>query len=826
MLANRIAGNLFDRGSTLDKRKPALDLANEKPALRGFLDPFFGIKRNTVLGWVVFGGLVSLVPLGFGFQWAPLVFVNLLVEGVLGSIVIRLVTAQEVDTASLAKAKLESDETARVLSRLAIVAEKTSNAVIMTDANRKITWVNPGFTKTTGYQLSDVLGKSPGSVLQCSKTDPKTVRYISERLSKLESVRCEILNQGADGSPYWLDLCIDPEFDAQGNHIGFLAIESDITEMFLSKERMEKREALLEKTSELANMGGWELDLETQTLHWSNQVKKIHEVPLDYVPLLETAVDFYAPEARQTISDLVKKSIEDGSSFDVELPLITYTGKKIWVRAIGLAVFQAEGPIRIFGALQDVTDKRQVADELLVAATTDRLTGLPNRATIQSLIETNFCSYRLDVTRGFSVLFIDMDRFKSINDSLGHEVGDMLLLEIGERLRSCLRGSDDPAIFDPRLDLSNPTPARLGGDEFVVLLPGISDAKIAAIIGERILRELSRPYFLKGQEVRSTASIGISSTCEAYVDSSELISDADTAMYEAKIAGKGRVVVFEPEMRVRLQSLLQVENELRTAIDNDEFVLHYQPILDLTTGEVDSCEALIRWNHPTKGLLSPAAFVEVAEENGMIVEIGDWVLRESCRQFVEWQRLDPVNTPKSISVNVSRKQLFAKEFVQRVTEVVRDSQIDPTKLHIEITEYGVMFDVDQAVRSLIELRHLGIKVSLDDFGTGFSSLSCLGELPIDTLKLDRAFIKNMFQSEGALALVRGIVSLSKDLNIQVVAEGIEVHEQLNYLQNLCCEYGQGYMLSRPIPADSMPEYCSLVPRLRLLGKAHTLKLAA
>ena len=698
------------------------------------------------------------------------------------------------------------------LSQLATVAEKTSNIVVVTDVDRKIIWVNSEFINLTGYSASEAIGKTPGELLQCPATSPETVQYIRDQLRQNKSVKCEILNQRKDGSHYWVNLCIDAAYDEAGTLTGFVAIETEISDIVNAREMLEKRQIIMEKTGELASIGGWEIDLATHVLTWSTEVKRIHEVPEDYEPTVESAIGFYAPEARSEIKSLVLNAIEQGSSFDTELPLITRTGKHIWVRALGSVLKQGGVATKVYGAFQDITEKRKLSEELRSAAHLDKLTGLPNRASIQSAIQKVFEQSNEGEPKNFAVLFIDMDRFKAINDSLGHEIGDLLLLEVAKRLRHCLRQGDELSLIE-----AGSTAARLGGDEFIVLLENMSSDFAARSIADRILTVLSKPYLIKGHTVHSTASIGIALSASNYSNSSELIRDADIAMYEAKAAGKGRVILFEPNMHLRIQVIRETEIELREAINSNQFVLHYQPIIDLKTGDIRSCEALVRWNHPKRGLVFPSEFVEIAEETGLIVPMGTWVLKEACRQFMDWRSENPAAAPQTISVNVSRRQLFEPGFSSIVASTIIEVGIPPECLDIEITEYGVMHDVDQAVRTLNELQEIGIQISLDDFGTGFSSLSCLSELPIDILKLDRSFIQNMFSTEGGNALVRAIVGLAKDLHISVVAEGIETREQLSYLRNLSCEYGQGYLLSKPISHDLVPGFCEDKPALVHFG---------
>jgi diguanylate cyclase (GGDEF)-like protein len=420
------------------------------------------------------------------------------------------------------------------------------------------------------------------------------------------------------------------------------------------------------------------------------------------------------------------------------------------------------------------------------AAYHDALTGLPNRLLFTDHLRLAIERTRRDPAYAFAVLFLDADRFKNINDSLGHSYGDQLLIEIAERLRSCTRQLD--------------TVARFGGDEFALLLDGISEPEDAVRVAHKIQEELLVPFDLNGHEAFTSVSIGIALSCAGYNHPEDLLRDADTAMYRAKGGGKARHEVFDSAMHTRAVTMLRMENDLRRALERQEFLVHYQPILTLKTGELAGFEALVRWQRPDRGLVSPADFIPLAEETGMIVPLGLWVLEEACRQLHEWQLASPANRALTMSVNLSGKQLTQSDVAEQVQDVLNRTGLDPRHLKLEITESVVMENAEAAARVLASLRALGLGLSIDDFGTGYSSLSYLHRFPVNALKVDRSFVSRMTSGDENLEIVRTIVTLARNLGMDVVAEGIETGEQLAQLKALKCDYGQGYFFAKPLDA--------------------------
>jgi len=472
-------------------------------------------------------------------------------------------------------------------------------------------------------------------------------------------------------------------------------------------------------------------------------------------------------------------------TFQMEKRYIHKLGYTVWVLwSVSLAHDVESKSVRLIFQIQDITDRQRTKDQLVHDAFHDALTGLPNRALFMQHLKIAIEGAKRGEGRPFAILFLDLDRFKIINDSLGHMVGDQLLVGIARRLESCLRPGDRVA--------------RLGGDEFTIFVKDINEASDATEVAERIRQKLTQPFSLSGQEVFTTVSIGIAHSAIGYEQPEDMLRDADTAMYRAKSQGTARHEVFDKAMHSNALSLLQMETDLRRAVERQEFLIHYQPIVTLENGRLRGFEALVRWQHPEHGLVSPAKFIPIAEETGLIVNIGQWVLEEACRQMREWQQQYAAGLELQMSVNLSSKQFIQPNLIGKIGETLKRTGLDPRNLKLEITESVVMENVDIATNMLRQIRALGIELSIDDFGTGYSSLSYLHRFPLNTLKIDRSFVIHMTGNSENTEIVRTIVMLAKTLGMDVIAEGVETQEQLAQLWALDCKYGQGYFFSKPV----------------------------
>jgi diguanylate cyclase (GGDEF)-like protein len=434
----------------------------------------------------------------------------------------------------------------------------------------------------------------------------------------------------------------------------------------------------------------------------------------------------------------------------------------------------------------DITDRLRTEARLRHGVLHDALTGLPNRSLFMDRLAGCMGRAKRRPLQRFAVLFLDIDRFKLVNDSLGHLVGDKLLIEVGQRLEKCLRPGDSVA--------------RLGGDEFAVLIEDMADGQVPALVAGRIQAVLSRPFELAGQEVSVTASIGTAENKPRYKGPGDFMRDADSAVHHAKAKGKGRHEVFATAMHTRAMVLLQIENDLRRAIEREELSLHYQPIVSLPTGEVAGFEALVRWERSVGGFVPSEDFIPIAEETGLIVPMGAWVLHRACQQVKRWQDTAASARRVTVSVNLSAKQFAQPDLVANVARTLEETALDPNTLSLEVTESILMQEPDAAAAMLTEIRAQGVFVCIDDFGTGYSSLSYLLQLPAQTIKIDRSFVAQMSDSSRHGELVRSIVGLAHNLGMKVVAEGVETEEQMRQLSAIDCDYAQGFLLSRPVDA--------------------------
>jgi PAS domain S-box-containing protein len=454
---------------------------------------------------------------------------------------------------------------------------------------------------------------------------------------------------------------------------------------------------------------------------------------------------------------------------------------------------------QIGNLLGRVVERVRAAETLLHDAFHDPLTSLPNRALFLDRLERAIARAGRHSDYMFAVLFIDIDRFKIVNDSLGHPAGDDLLIQVSQRILSTLRLQDVVArpVTGSAWKAKDDTLARLGGDEFTILLDDIRDSSDSVRVAERIQNSFAEPFVIRNQDVFATASIGITAN-SGHAIAVDVLRDADTAMYRAKLHGGARCEVFDQAMHEHSVNRLKLETDLRRALEKKEFRIYYQPIIALRTGNISGFEALLRWQRSDNALVSPAEFIGVAEETGLIISIGKWVLRTACEQARQWHLASPRETPLSMSVNISARQFLQDDLVTQIETILQETQVEPTAINLEITESVTMGDAERTIRVVKELKKLGLRFSIDDFGTGYSSLSYLGRFPMDTLKIDRSFVSHLKSNPENREIIRTIIGLARNLGMDVVAEGTETLEEINYLRTLECEFAQGYFFSRPV----------------------------
>jgi diguanylate cyclase (GGDEF)-like protein/PAS domain S-box-containing protein len=492
-------------------------------------------------------------------------------------------------------------------------------------------------------------------------------------------------------------------------------------------------------------------------------------------------------EDRQAVMEQAEAVLSEKSAYPLEHRIIHKDGRVRWIRNIPVPRIDQQGHLVAYdGLVSDITDRKQAEQKLRDIAFYDALTNLPNRELFRDRLRQAIIQARRH-KRMFAVMILDLDRFKGINDTLGHKIGDFLLKYVSERLVKSTREAD--------------TVARLGGDEFIILFPDIAQALDASFIAQKINNALLRNFLLDGQELFITASIGISLYPSDGTEVDTLIKNADVAMYQAKAQGRNNYQFYTPTKNTEALSKFMLENNLRKALERKEFVLYYQPLLELSTGRITGAEALVRWNHPRLGLLSPLEFIPMAEETGLIVPIGEWILENICAQGKTWNEMGL--SPFRISVNLSMRQFGHNAILQTVLNALEKSDLDPAHLELELTESIVMQNVEETIVTLHELKSAGVGISLDDFGTGYSSLSYLKNFPLNRLKLDRSFVSGLVKETKNECISKAIIEIAHSLNLKVTAEGVETFDQLELLRSWKCDEVQGFLLSRPIPVEEI-----------------------
>jgi diguanylate cyclase (GGDEF)-like protein/PAS domain S-box-containing protein len=562
-----------------------------------------------------------------------------------------------------------------------------------------------------------------------------------------------------------------------------------------SEERLESILNSLEDVVWSANTVTFEL------LYLNPAAEKVYGRPIeDFFKNSNLRLEMIHPEDRKRAEILKAFSIllETGS-LDLEYRILRPDGEVRWLSDRSHVVKNDLGEeIRLDGIIYDITEQKIAQEKLIHDALHDALTGLPNRILFMERVEMALKQLKRRKNYLFGVLFIDLDRFKIVNDSLGHSCGDELLIAIASILQACLRSTD--------------TVARLGGDEFTVLVDDVLDLEDVLKVSERIQARLANSFDLGGHTVFTSASIGIVIASKQYQNGVDLLRDADIAMYHAKELGKSRYAIFDPHMYERTLKLSRLERDLRLALEHKEFVLHYQPIVSLATGQLMGFEALIRWHHQELGFVSPIEFIPIAEDTGLIVPIGEWVLYEACRQLRTWQLKFPHATSLKMSVNLASQQIKHSSLLENLNRTLVETGLDGNCLKLEITESMLMDDGEATIELLSQIRAKRIQLSIDDFGQGYSSLSYLHRFPINTIKIDRSFVSNMNSDLENFEIVRTIATLAHTLGMDVVAEGVETAEQLAQLKSLGCEFGQGYFFSKPLDCAATEATISKNPR--------------
>jgi len=594
-----------------------------------------------------------------------------------------------------------------------------------------------------------------------------------------------------DGTKIWLDIYTYPIYDEQGNVTGVIEYIRDVSERKRTEVALRESQERYALAARGTNDGMWDWNLRSDSFYYSPRWKYMLGLSEHY---FSESPDEWLNRIHRDDREEVEKDIDthisgNSAHFENEHRLLHKNGTYLWMHVRGLAVRDNTGKAyRIVGSMTDITERKEAEQQLIFDALHDALTGLPNRLLFMDRLRHAIDREKRNTNYLFAVLFMDIDRFKVLNDSMGHAIGDEMLVSVSQRLEECLRTGD--------------TVARFGGDEFAILLEDLRNEREALSIAERINEKFALPFCLRGQELYTSASIGIVFSSTEYGKPEHLIRNADIAMYQAKTNKSSLYEVFNNEMYSEAVARLELETDLRIAVKQHEFKLLYQPIVSVTTGNITGLEALIRWNHPIYGSVSPDRFIPVAEDTGLIVTIGEWVLEEACRQLRLLQNQLPLNNPLSISVNISSKQLLTS-LCKRIQRILHETGLAPSSLILEMTETMIMENAEMVFPLLFELKKMGVKLNIDDFGTGYLSLSYLYNLPVDMLKIDHSFVKRIGSHGENMEIIEAITSLARSLNMGIIAEGVEHENQLIQLEKLNIKYMQGYFFSKPLDSEQI-----------------------
>ena len=695
-----------------------------------------------------------------------------------------LVYTDITDRMRMEKALREAEERSRS------IIDSVQAGIVVIDADKHVVVdANNLALEMSGYQREDLIGTSCRKAI-CS--NQKGICPITDLGQDIDNRECRMMRADGRGVPV-LKTATRIMLDGR---LHLLESFIDISARKQAEEALRDSEQRFRSLYEQAPLAYQSLDAQGRYLEVNKALLEM--LGYEREDLLGRFVgNFMTAESRQLLEERFPQFLTSGAVSGMEFTLLRKDDTPIIVAVNGRVARDAAGNIQqTHCILHNITERKQAEQKIQKLAYYDFLTDLPNRQLLQDRLKQALAqAHRYQ--RQVGVLFLDLDRFKRINDTLGHVSGDRFLQTIAERLRECTREAD--------------TVARLGGDEFVIVLSAVNRIQDVLNIASGILETVSRPIRLGGHEVFCSTSIGIAVYPMDGEDDEILLKNADTAMYAAKDRGRNTYQFFSEEMNHRAMERMTIETHLRRALRNEELLLHYQPQIDLKSGRIMGVEALVRWNHPTRGLVAPNTFIPLAEESGLIIPVGEWVLRTACAQARTWQEAGfPL---QRIAVNLSARQFSQEGLVDMIEMILRETELDPDCLELELTESALMTSTSDAIMTLTDLRVRGIHLSIDDFGTGYSSLSYLKDLPIDRIKIAQEFVRDIPQCEDDATIVEAIIAMGRSLRLQVIAEGVENRDQLEFLKERGCHEMQGYYFSRPLPVDSMTDLMQTMPGL-------------
>lgn len=672
-------------------------------------------------------------------------------------------------------------------ARFRSLVQNASDLIAVVSPRLVVQYVTPSCDRVLGYASGELLGCNLSSMLHPDDLAAAAALLDSATRQAGTSAPVEWRLQRADGS--WLYVEVVASDLRRDPHVGGIVLSMrDSTERKRAEAELRASEERYQLVLRATNDVIWEVNLITGELTWSGAVETMFGYTTQDVKGATWWDERVHPDDRERVIGGIDALLQQGGEvWCDEYRFRCGNGAYATVIDRAYVVRDQQGdPVRLIGSMMDITARKALEEQLQHQAFHDPLTELPNRALfLDRLTHALARSQRTGLQ--LAVLLLDLDNFKVINDSLGHHIGDQLLLAVARRLIHCIRLQD--------------TAARFGGDEFTILLEDVADLTEATMVAERLIEQLAAPFVINGQEIYTTPSIGIALSSREHDQAELLLRNADLAMYRAKTSGKARFEVFDHSLNARVVERLQLETDLRRGLERGEFCVYYQPIIELATGRIVELEALARWQHPSLGLVAPGRFIALAEETGLIVPLGRIVLREACRQIRGWQQARPELAALSVSVNVSARQLQSPALIQDIRQALDETGLRPGALKLEITESVAMQDTATTTVTLKQLKRLGIRLAIDDFGTGYSSLGYLKRFPLDVLKIDRSFVDRLGRDTEDIAIVRAVITLAHTLGMAVTAEGIETVKQFRDLRALGCEYGQGYYFAPPLAAD-------------------------